>query len=234
MIDAGLRQLPIPFAFRPALGADDFLVAPGNADAVAWLDRWPDWPGGGLAIHGPRACGKSHLAQVWRARSDAPVLGPADVASRSAALVAAALDGEPRAVVVEDVDRGVDERALLHLYNALAGGGGHLLVTGVDAPARWDIGLPDLRSRLLALPAVAVAPPDDALLAAVLVKQFADRQLRVAPPVIDFLIARMERSFAAARDMVAAIDEASLSRRREITVPLAREVLAQVQIDDTG
>lgn len=218
-------QLPLDLGHRPALGREDFLVAECNAAAVAWIDRWPDWPGGGLALHGPAGCGKSHLAEVWRGRSGAIRL--------DAALLAGAeppqLLGTARACVIDGLyDSGAarpDERRLLHLYNLMRERGGHVLFAARAAPARWPVALPDLRSRLGALPAVEIGPPDDVLLAAVLVKLFVDRQLAVGADVIDYLARRMERSFEAARRLVAALDREALAAHRRIALPLAREVL---------
>ena len=221
-----VRQLALDLGHRPALGHDDFLVAPCNRDAVAWLDRWPDWPMGGLAIHGPAASGKSHLVAVWRARTGAAALTPSD-------LDAASLDDRLKggAVALDDAEPGIvghaaRERALLRLYNGLRESGGTLLIAAETPPARWAVALADLRSRLAALPAAAVGAPDDALIAAVLVKLFADRQLKVGGEAIEFLVARMERSFAAARRLVAAIDAEALASRRPVTVPLVRKVVA--------
>lgn len=216
------RQLPLDLGHRPALGRGDFLVAPCNAEAVAWLDRWPDWPAPALSVHGPDGCGKSHLARVFAARADAPVLAAAELTAADPPR----LFGPWRAVVVEDADRGVDEEALLHLYNLAREAGRHLLLTARAAPARWPLlVLPDLRSRLNAAPAATIAAPDDALLAGLLVKLLADRQLKVGREVVEFLLPRMERSFADAQALVARLDGAALAARREITVPLARQVL---------
>jgi DnaA regulatory inactivator Hda len=215
-------QLTLTFSHRPAFGADDFLVAPSNEAAIAWLDRWPDWPGPALVLYGPPGCGKTHLAHVWQARSGAPSLAPADLT------VTALPDllGSAGAVVVDGADKAA-ERPLFHLINMMAERRGHLLLTAPEPPARWATSLPDLRSRLLAMPAVAVQPPDDALIGAVLLKLFADRQLTVGEDVIGFLLRHMERSFAAARQLVARLDQAGLAEQRPITVPLARAVLAQ-------
>jgi DnaA regulatory inactivator Hda len=219
-------QLPLDLGHRPAMGGEDFMVAPGNAAAVAWLDRWPNWPAPVLTVHGPPGCGKTHLAHVWRARSRAPLVSGAalDVATLPELLALT------RTVAVDDADAvaGVPalETALFHLHNLAGEAGGQLLLLARQAPAHWRLGLADLRSRLLAAPAVAVAAPDDALLAGVLVKLFADRQLRPGHDVIAYLLARMERSLDAARRVVAALDRASLAAHRPVTVPLVREVLA--------
>ena len=221
--------MPLDFGHRPALGREDFLVAASNQDAVAFLDLWPDWPARGLVVYGPEACGKTHLAQVWRARSGAVEIAP-DTLSREAP----SLLGDARHAVVEGLAPGIHERGLLHLYNYLTGQGGTLLLTAATPPVRWAVELPDLRSRLLALPAVAVGAPDEALIEAVMIKQFADRQVRVAPDVVTFLVPRLERSLATVRRVVTALDAAALAERRAITVPLAREVLHRLGISESG
>ncbi len=219
-----MTQLPLDFGFRPALGRADLLVAACNEAAVAWLDRWPAWPGPALALWGPASSGKTHLAEVWRARSGAAAIEGRDLASLSLPLL---VDTAAR-IVIDHADD-ADEEALLHLYNLLAERQGHLLLVAREPPSRWGIALADLRSRLLAAPAVAVEAPDDAVLGAVLVKLFADRQLAVGEEVIAYLLVHLERSFAAAQEAVAALDAASLAGGRAVTVPLARQVLSQRQ-----
>jgi chromosomal replication initiation ATPase DnaA len=213
--------MPLDLGHRAALGREDFLVAPSNQDAVAWIDLWPDWPAPGLVIFGPEACGKTHLAEVWRARSGAERRNIADIGGRDAPAILA----DAPALVIENADRGADERAFLHLFNYLTAEGGSLLLTALAPVSQWRVQLPDLRSRLAALPAVAVRPPDDALIEAVIVKQFADRQVRVAPDVIAYLVPRLERSLAAVRVVISGLDEAALAAQRPITIPLARDVL---------
>ncbi len=175
------RQLPLDLAFRPAFGSADFVVADSNRDAVAWIDRWPDWPAHALAIHGPKGAGKTHLAHVWRARCEATIL-------------ASPPEGAPPLRVILDEPRGWPEPALLHLYNAVREAGGHLLVVSELPPARWPVALPDLASRLAAIPAVALSAPDDDLLVAVMAKQFADRGLEVNDDVLRYVASRIERS----------------------------------------
>ncbi len=230
---SGAAQLTLDLGHRPALGREDFLVAPGNEVAVAWIDRWPDWPGPALALHGPPGCGKSHLCEVWRAASGAVRIDSA----RLSAAEPPALLGAATACALDDVEHALDDDQacagrLLHLYNMIAERGGHMLLIGRAAPAHWPVSVPDLRTRLAAIPAIELAAPDDAMIEAVMVKLFADRQLRVGHEVVQFLLPRMERSFIAARALVDALDRAALVGGREVTVPLARAVLAEC--GDTG
>jgi DnaA regulatory inactivator Hda len=229
-------QLPLHLPHRPALGREDFLVAHANETAVAWIDLWPSWPQPALVLHGPAGSGKTHLAQVWRhtsgaAEADARRLLTADPPELLGSGTDLLLDDADRAVQEAD-DRDAVERRLLHLYNVVRERGGHLLLTARSAPARWDLRLPDLRSRLQAATCAELGAPDDQLIQAVLIKLFADRQLRVAPEVVRFLLLRMERSFAEAERIVDALDAASLAARKEITVPLARQVLNAPARDD--
>jgi len=224
-------QLPLDFDPRPALGGEDFLVAPNNADAVAWLDRWPDWPAVVLAIHGPDGCGKTHLTQVFLASSGAAAVDADTLAGTPAPQVF----GDAPAVVIDGADTmltGGLETPLFHLYNVAAETGRKILMTARSAPARWEISLPDLRSRLSTAITAEIGLPDDPLIAALIVKLFADRQLRVEDGVVNFLLPRLERSFAAVLKAVAAIDEAALAEQRRITVPLARRVLQEIQPEE--
>jgi chromosomal replication initiation ATPase DnaA len=214
------RQLVLDLPHRAALERGDFLVAPSNQAAVAWIDRWPDWPAPGLALFGPAGSGKSHLAAVWQARSGAAIVTAAALASGRI---------EARSCVFEEGEGALSERpaaeALFHLYNRIAAARGHILLTGIAPPARWTIALPDLASRLRALPAAEIKPPDDAMLAGLFAKLFRDRQLAVPGEVILYLVQRIERSCAAAARAVEALDRASLAERRPITLPLARATL---------
>lgn len=214
-------QLPLALPHRPARGREDFLVAPCNEEAVAWIDRWPDWPGPALLIHGPAGAGKTHLLHVWAAAAGAPVwpaaeLAVADLDARLGAL---------RAVAVDDAEATREPEALFHLYNLMRERDGTLLIAARAAPAAWRIGPPDLITRLKAAPAAALGAPDDRLLAAVLGKLFSDRQLPVDPAVIEYLTLRMPRSFEAAGRLVERLDRLALAERKAITQPLARRAL---------
>jgi chromosomal replication initiation ATPase DnaA len=213
------QQLPLDLGHRPALGREDFLVAASNAEAVGWIDRYPAWPSHALALVGPAGCGKTHLAHVFAGRTGAAV---APLAAATAESVV------PGGVYIgEHGEAPLDERQLFHALNAIKEQGGHLLLTGREAPARWPVRLRDLGSRLAALPVVRIAAPDDGLLEAVIIKLFADRQIEVAPDVVAYLLRHMDRSFAAVRDLVARADAASLAGRRAVTIPLVRELLQQ-------
>ena len=222
------RQLPFDFSPRPALGLDDFMVVPGNADAVAWLERWHEWPNGILALHGPAGCGKTHLAHVWKSLTEADIHNAEDLNETTAYDWVKAHKGSP-VLVLEDADQSVDEAALFHLYNMIVEEKGALLLTSLTPPARWNTTLPDLASRLGSVTTVEVAAPDDDLFSALLIKQFSDRQLKINADVITYLVSRLERSFEAARRVVKELDQAALAGQREVTKPLARQVLHQLE-----
>lgn len=215
------EQLRLDFAHTPASGAEDFMPGSSNREALAWLARWPDWPGPALVLHGPRGCGKSHLARIWLMRT-----GGGSV--KRGALAATDPDAH-HAWVLDDAEPLADEKALLSFYNRLRERGGHLLLTARRPVGGWTLQLPDLASRLRAAAVVAIGPPDDALLGAILLKLFADRQLVVPEALIAYLIRHMERSFDAAQAIVAGLDAASLRQRRPITVALAHALLARIE-----
>jgi len=207
---------------RPALGRADFVVSQANYMALAMVEGAADWPSGRLVICGPAGAGKSHLAAVWAGSNGAAVIEAARMSTDTGPHDGAAL-------VVEDLDRLVDnpqaQAALFHALNAAAARGGRVLMTALDPPARLPGLLPDLASRLAASGTARLEAPDDALLAALLAKGFADRQVRVGPEVTAFLVARMERSFAAAHAMVERLDRVALAHGRPITRDFAAAVL---------
>lgn len=226
------RQLALDLPVRQALGREAFFVAPSNALALAALDDRAGWPEGKLLLLGPPGSGKTHLAQVWRAETGAALTTGATVAGADLPALAAA-----GAVVVEDAEAAsgdaAAEAALFHLHNLVLAEGGRLLLTSAKPAPLWGLRLPDLASRIAATATARLEAPDDALLAAVLVKLFADRQVTVAPALIGWLVARMDRSLAAAREVVAALDARALAEGRPITRALAAEVVAEL-LDSAG
>jgi len=221
-------QLVFDLPHRPALGADDFLVSACNSTAVDLVDAWPDWPHRVHLIEGPSGCGKSHLANVWRHKAGADLLAAATLSNSGIAELP-----PESGVVLEDLDRSeFDDQSLFHLLNLSRERGISLLLTARVPPAQWAIQLPDLISRLRAVPVAVIGPPDDALLSAVLLKHFADRQLNVEPQVIKFLATRMIRSMEVAHGLVAAIDKAALATGKKITRQFSGEILERYQTDE--
>ncbi|MEL6643854.1 MAG: DnaA/Hda family protein [Pseudomonadota bacterium] len=215
------RQLTFDLPTRAALGREDFFVSPANALALATVDDWAQWPMGKLVLVGPHGAGKTHLAHVWAQAAGARIVAAAELGGTD--LPALASGG---AVAVEDADAGpFAEDALFHLHNLLQQAGGALLITATRPPKQWSLTLPDLASRMQAAMTATLDPPDDALLQAVLVKLFDDRQLAVGAEVTEYLAKRMERSFEAAQQIVSALDDAGLAEGRAITRRLAGEVL---------
>lgn len=218
------KQLSFDLPAKPALGRDDFFVAPSNAMAVALLDPGFTWPSGKLVLTGPAGSGKSHLAHVWASQFGANILQAADIHEE---LVPDFAQGS---VVIEDVPRiagdQVAQNALFHLHNLVLANGHALMLTGRAAPNLWQLTLPDLQSRVQAATHAELQPPDDALLSVVLAKLFNDRQVTPKPDVIPYLVAHMDRSFAAAADIVDQLDRLALSEGRTLSRPLAIRLMS--------
>jgi len=225
MTTAPAQQIPLDLGHRTALGREDFLIAPCNQDAVGWIDRWPTWPAPALILQGPAASGKTHLGAVWKNTAKAVWVDAAQLAGGDAHDLAGA--GH---VVVDHFDPWIGDRdaetTLFHLYNTMKDRGTTLLLTMRTAPGQIAFSLPDLSSRLRAAPVASIQAPDDTLLAALLVKLFADRQLQVTADILTYVLPRMERSFAAARDVVERADQLGLAEKKAITVSLMRRVLS--------
>lgn len=220
------QQLSFPLSAKPALGRDNFFVSDANQLAVTTLERTDRWPDGKLILCGPPASGKTHLAHVWAGETGAEIIAAKGLSEMD---IAARASG-PR--VVEDIDqmRDVDETALFHLHNLMLSAGHPLLMTTSGTPAALRIGLPDLMSRLQGTTLVALEPPDDALLAVVMLKMFADRQINLPSGLLDYVLPRIERSFAAARDFVEALDARAMAEGRPIGKRLAGEILTASNI----
>lgn len=218
------QQLTLDLPHRSATGAEDFLVSGSNGAAVGAIDAWPNWREPVMALVGPPGSGKSHLVEVWRTRSGAPRIAAANLSDATVQIA-----GGVTALAIEDADRGIgNERVFFHLLNLARELRLQLLVTSRAAPGEIEITLPDLRSRLRALPVVSISGPDEALLRGLLVKLFADRQLDVPPHVVEHVARHLERSTEAASRIVAEIDRLSLAAKRAVTRTLAAEALARI------
>lgn len=217
-----LTQLTLDLPHRAALGAEDFLVSDCNIAAVRLVDSWPKWQEPAQLLTGPPSSGKTHLARVWQARAGARLL---DAKMLDTKFIDDVREGTP--LVVEDADRNAyDERALFHLLNLAREKQLFVLLSARCAPSRWSISLPDLASRLKAVPIVEIGAPDDALLRMVMLKHFADRQLDVDPKVLEFLALHVDRSLQAAAAAVEAVDRLALATGRKINRQLLVEALA--------
>lgn len=219
------QQIPLDLPYRTALGRDNFLVGAANQDAVAWIDRWPRWDRPALILHGEAASGKSHLAAAWAEKSGARIIPASDLSTKSAAELATYTDH----CVIDGLDIWVgdkdSETTLFHLYNMFLESARSMILTMRSPPSTLDFALPDLASRLRSLPVATIAPPDDDLLSAILIKLFYDRQITVSVDVIKYIVPRMERSFSAAQTIVEHADHIALSRQSAVTVPVLRTVL---------
>jgi len=220
-----LAQLVFDLPHRAALGAEDFLVSDCNFPAVKLIDAWPEWQDQVQLLTGPAASGKTHLVRVWQGRSGAQALDPVR-------LGVALIDSLPAgtAIVVEDADRaGYDEKTLFHLLNLAREKRLFVLITARSSPSRWGTTLPDLASRLSAVPVTEIGAPDEALLRTVMLKHFADRQIDIDPKVLEFLAVRIDRSLEAAAAAVEAVDRAALASGRKISRQLVVEALQGAQ-----
>ncbi|MCO6186480.1 DnaA regulatory inactivator HdaA [Rhizobium sp. L1K21] len=222
-LKSGSEQLPLAFGHEARASRDDLLVGRPLEAAVSMIDRWPDWPSPVVVLAGPPGSGKSHLANIWREETGAQVIAPTSggAASETAA---------HHPVLFEDADRiAFDDNALFHTINAVRQNGTTLLMTARSWPSLWPVELPDLKSRLKAATMVEIGEPDDALLAQVLVKLFADRQLFADDRLVSYIATRMERSMAAAAQIVDRLDRLALARATKINRNLAAEVLAEIE-----
>lgn len=211
-------QLALTLPHRSLYRSEDFLVGSANQDAWTWLGRMADWPDRRLLVWGEPGCGKTHLLHLWARRVGAEY--------RSAATLSG-IPAEPArtGVAIDDADAPGEEPALLHLLNLCRDHAVPVLLAARTPPARWSIRLPDLASRLRAVTAVPILPPDDAFLRALLLRLLADRNLPVAPTLPDWLLRRLSRSPEALRDAVARLDHAALAEHGPVTRALAIRAL---------
>jgi len=218
MAPARQEQLPLLFPYEPVYDARDFIAAASNQAALAWLQRVDEWPDRRLAIWGEAGCGKTHLLRTWAAQVGAVCLDGATLASPE-------MLPESGSVAIDDADRVAPETNLLHVLNTARDRRLTLLLAAGQPPSRWTAALPDLASRLRAITAVEIGPPDDDLLRALLVRLLVSRQLVVSESLQNWLLLRLPRAVAAYRDAVARLDEMSLAEGKRISRTMASRLL---------
>ena len=217
-----MTQLVLPFPDQPDYAAADFLQAPSNADALAWLEDATRWPEGRLVLWGEAGCGKTHLLSIWAARYGGAVRN------------GAALRGLPpppggRGVAIDDADAPAEEEAMLHLLNAAREASMPVLMAAREPPARWPLRLPDLASRVRGAAAVRIAPPDDDLLRALLARLLSARQLAVSAEVQEWLLRRLPRTPAVLREAATLLDREALAEGGSVTRAIAARVMARLE-----
>ncbi len=215
------RQLPLDLGHEPGFTRDELIVTASNVAAAKLIDQWPEWPASFMILAGPNGSGKSHIASIWAEKASAVKVESAseDVAKAGLNVLIDGLGEQP-----------IDENALFHLINATREAGKYLLITSRRWPSQWPVSLPDLMSRIKSAPMVEISEPDDDLLAGVITKLFADRQIAIENTVVRFLVSRIERSLATAQKVVARIDRAALEQQARVTRHLASSVLTEMDL----
>lgn len=222
-----MMQFPLKFQDKATFSREDFIVSTANEAVYSFLEQWPDWGKHRFArilyIYGPEGCGKTHLAHLWQQQSNAEIIDKATFSTSEDTIFLPATHS-----IIEDVESLLqDEESLLHFLNTALENNIFLLITARSPASQLPFSLADLSSRMRALPSLGVTPPDDALLHAILVKHFSDRQLRIEPEVIHYLLSRVERSFTAVKSLVEYIDSHALAEKRNITIPFVRSLISR-------
>lgn len=214
-----MKQAPLRLELAEDYSPESYFVSGANAEAYGLIERWPDWGSAyGLLIYGEEGCGKTHLAHLWQQRSDAAFVDAKAIGEKTY--------GNGKHFILDGLEQVQQiEEAFFHFLNHIQQQKGYLLCTSRVAPVDLPIRIRDVQSRIMGLLQVKVAAPDEALLASLMMKRFADRQLKVAPEVMQYAVNRIERSYRAVDAFIQKLDAHALETKREITIPLVREVL---------
>jgi len=213
-----MSQGSFDFASKLLPVDDDYIISESNNNAYSLINKWPDWDSNILLLYGPKSCGKTHLSKIWANNASASFIKAEDIYSNNFDLA--------RNYILDDLEKVNDEPALLHFYNMVKEANtGYLVMTASNNPVNIGIRLADLRSRIGAVPSVGISDPDNIILCQMLVKKFAQRQLKVDIEVIKYIVTRMERSFNAVDSIVDILDNKALQDKKNITIPFVKTVL---------
>ena len=218
-----MSQIAMDLGLPPSYHSDDFVVSSSNRLAYDYVVRWPQWDSPFLWIYGPPACGKTHLLHILAEKARVPVHSQLDTSISSLELF-----GSNNLLILDDIRIQKAEETLFHAINFAKEKGYSILFSHRQPPARLELMLPDLASRLRAIPTAAITDPDDVVLQAVMVKQLADRQLSVPPEVVQFILKRIDRSCLAVFEIVERMDRASLEQGRTITLPFIKTLFTNL------
>jgi chromosomal replication initiation ATPase DnaA len=215
-------QLTLNLEIEPTYNAEDFLISACNFEAVSWIKRWPDWPSPGILLYGPPGCGKTHLAHMWQAQTQAKFLKLRDLFDTNLN----DLFKTRKCFILDDlILTSQDEYTLFHLYNLAKEHQASLLFLSRNASSQWPLSLADLKSRMNAVLAIEIAPPDDEFLKKLAFKLFSDQQLAATEPILQYLLTHGDRSFKGMQRNIVKINTHALANHRNITLPLVREAL---------
>lgn len=210
------------FGFKAKMRDDNFIVSESNKSALAIIEKWPNWENHAIFLYGPSGSGKTMLVNIWIESCKATILGAKEIYS----MVSKPHAYKNKCFVIENIEDIHDEAAFLHFFNSVKEDGGYILITAHNHPSNLKIRLADLRSRINAILCCSVSNPDDELLRTLFFKHFVERQLKVEMNVVDYLVARTERSFEAVAKIVEALDTNALQEKKNITIPFAKVTLS--------
>lgn len=213
-------QLIFDLPCYPAIGTEDFFVSKANSLAFEVVQNWANWNDRRVLITGGKGSGKTHLSHVWANLSGAKFI---ELNNQEQDL------SNIKTLIIENIDLIISiptfEEKLFHLLNFAKQLDIYVLMTSSVAASRLEVQLLDLSSRLQATEHFPIYPPDDALLSAVLVKQFSDRQINISPSLIEYILKRITRSLSSVSNFVVSLDNLMLKTKKGPSRAMISEVL---------